>query len=100
MRAGLRSLIDPRSPVLLPKLPGRELTRFLGGFLAHSSHRRWSAGIRAMLPLNVRALAEYDYLTANGVPVEAVPAPFIAVLRSVHEGAGLLAELAGVVAAG
>src|SRR5882757_9396285 len=100
VRAGLRSLIDPRSPVLLPKLPGRELTRFLVGFLAHSSHRRWSAGLRALLPLNVRALAEYDYLAANGVPVEAVPAPFIAVLRNAHEGAGLLAELAGAVAAG
>lgn len=93
--AGMRSLVDPRSPVLLPKLPRGELARFLTAFLRHSTHKRWLAGCRAMAGLSAGALAEFDRMG-----LATVEAPFTAVLRRPSDGAAVLAELAGSVAGG
>jgi D-amino-acid dehydrogenase len=93
--AGIRSLVDPRSPVLLPKLPRAELARFLAAFLRHSTHKRWLAGCRAMVGLSAGALAEFDRMG-----LATVEAPFTALMRRPADGAAVLAEIAGSVAGG
>jgi glycine/D-amino acid oxidase-like deaminating enzyme len=94
LRYGLRAVLGPRSPVYLPLRADRTLLRFLTGFVAHSTARRWRRGMAAYVPLNERALEAFDVLAAGGVPAGTHRAEsFLACFRSERDAAGLLAEL-------
>src|SRR3954462_2119018 len=67
LRYGLRAVASSRSPVHLPLRADRTLLRFLTGFVAHSTARRWRRGMAAYVPLNERALEAFDVLAAGGV---------------------------------
>ncbi len=94
LRYGLRAVLDPRSPVYLPLRADRTLLRFLTGFAAHSTARRWRRGMAAYVPLNERALEAFDVLAAGGVPAVTQPAePFLACFRRERDAEVLLTEL-------
>ena len=94
LRYGLRAVLSPRSPVYLPLRADRTLLRFLAGFAAHSTTRRWKRGMAAYVPLNERALEAFDALAAGGVPSATHEAPsFLACFRREREAEPLLAEL-------
>jgi D-amino-acid dehydrogenase len=101
LRYGLRAVLSPRSPVYLPLRADRSLLRFLTGFLAHSTTRRWRTGMAAYVPLNERALEAFDVLAAGGVLAPTHPArPFLACFTAERQAAGLLAELEAIGDAG
>jgi glycine/D-amino acid oxidase-like deaminating enzyme len=101
LRYGLRAVADPRSPVYLPPRADRTLLRFLAGFVAHSTARRWRRGMAAYVPLNERALEAFDTLAAGGVLAQTRPArPFLACFRRERRAAALLAELEAIRDAG
>ena len=94
LRYGLRAVLSPRSPVYLPLRADPTLVRFLAGFVAHSTARRWRAGMAAYVPLNERALEAFDVLTAGGLPAATHRAEtFLACFRRERDAAGLLGEL-------
>jgi glycine/D-amino acid oxidase-like deaminating enzyme len=101
LRYGLRAVLSPRSPVYVPLRADRNLLRFLTGFVAASTPRRWRRGMAAYVPLNQRALEAFDVLAAGGVRARTQPArPFLACFRREKEAAALLAELAAIRDAG
>ncbi|WP_222270096.1 NAD(P)/FAD-dependent oxidoreductase [Modestobacter marinus] len=101
LRYGLRAVASPRSPVYLPLRADRTLLRFLTGFVAHSTPRRWRAGMAAYVPLNERALEAFDTLAAGGVLAQTHAArPFLACFARERQAAPLLAELEAVRDAG
>jgi glycine/D-amino acid oxidase-like deaminating enzyme len=94
LRYGLGAVLSPRSPVYLPLRADRTLLRFLTGFVAHSTARRWQAGMAAYAPLNERALEAFDVLAAGGLPAATHRAEtFLACFRRERDAAGLVAEL-------
>jgi glycine/D-amino acid oxidase-like deaminating enzyme len=94
LRYGLRAVLSPRSPVYLPPRADRTLLRFLTGFVAHSTARRWRRGMAAYVPLNQRALEAFDALAAGGVAATTHPAePFLACFRRERDAEHLLTEL-------
>jgi D-amino-acid dehydrogenase len=94
LRYGLRAVLSPRSPVYLPLRADRTLLRFLTGFAAHSTTRRWKRGMAAYVPLNERSLEAFDALAAGGVPTTTHEAQtFLACFRREREAQPLLAEL-------
>ena len=101
LRYGLRAVLSPRSPVYLPLRADVTLLRFLAGFVAHSTARRWRAGMAAYVPLNERALEAFDVLAAAGVPAVTHPArPFLACFGHEREAERLHAELEAIRDAG
>jgi glycine/D-amino acid oxidase-like deaminating enzyme len=94
LRYGLGAVLSPRSPVYLPLRADRTLLRFLTGFVAHSTARRWQAGMAAYAPLNERALEAFDVLAAGGLPAATHRAEtFLACFRRERDATGLVAEL-------
>jgi glycine/D-amino acid oxidase-like deaminating enzyme len=101
LRYGLRAVASPSSPVYLPLRFDRALLRFLTGFAAHSTTRRWRAGLAAYVPLNQRSLEAFDTLAAGGVLAPTHPArPFLACFRRERQAAALVAELEAIRGAG
>jgi D-amino-acid dehydrogenase len=98
---GLRALLDPSSPVVVPRLPSLRLLRFLTGFARHSTRRRWRAGMSAYLLLNALALDAFDRLAQGGVtePTRAAD-PFLACYRTPADRRFLLEELEQMASAG
>jgi D-amino-acid dehydrogenase len=94
LRYGLRAVLSPRSPVYLPLRADTTLTRFLAGFVAHSTARAWRRGMASYVPLNERALEAFDALAAGGVmaPTHRAEA-FLACFRTEREAERLCAEL-------
>jgi D-amino-acid dehydrogenase len=91
---GIRALGRPASPVYVPLRPSPSLLRFLAGFARHSTARRWGLGMRAYAPMNQRALAAFDELTAGGVESATFEAhPFVAGFRTERDRAALVQEL-------
>ena len=94
IRYGLRAVLSPRSPVYLPLRADRTLLRFLTGFVAHGTARRWRRGMAAYVPLNERALEAFDVLAAGGMPATTHRAQrFLACFRREGDAAALLSEL-------
>jgi D-amino-acid dehydrogenase len=101
LRYGLRAVVSPSSPVYVPLRPDHRLLRFLAGFTRHSTERRWAHGTRAYAPLNRRALAAFDELTAAAPGARTVPAdPFLACFGTPEQRSVLVAELEQLRAAG
>lgn len=91
---GVRAVGRPSSPVYLPLRPSPRLLRFLAGFARHSTARQWGLGMRAYEPMNRRALAAFDELTAGGVESAVHEAhPFVAGFRTREDQAPLVHEL-------
>src|SRR3954447_10458174 len=94
LRYGLRAVLSPRSPVYLPLRADVGLARFLGGFVAHSTARRWRRGMAAYVPLNERALEAFDVLAAGGVMAPTHRAEtFLACFHRERDAARLCTEL-------
>jgi D-amino-acid dehydrogenase len=101
LRYGLHAVLSPRSPVYLPLRADGQLLRFLTGFVAHSTPRRWRRGMAAYVPLNQRALESFDVLAAGGVTAQTHPVrTFLACFRRERDAAALLAELEAIRDAG
>ena len=91
---GIRAVGRPSSPVYLPLRPDPRLLRFLAGFARHSTARRWGLGMRAYEPMNRRALAAFDELTAGGVASAVHEAhPFVAAFGTLEGQAPFVHEL-------
>src|SRR5680860_166061 len=101
LRFGLRALTDPASPVYVPPRPDLHLLRFLAGFVRHSTHRRWDAAMRRLVPLNRRALEVFDRLREGGVDVATYEAdPFLLCFRTTVERDSMADELSRIRRAG
>ncbi|MBP6524295.1 MAG: FAD-binding oxidoreductase [Dermatophilaceae bacterium] len=98
---GLRALLDPSSPVVVPRIPSPRLLRFLSGFARHSTTRRWRAGMSAYLQVNAMALGAFDRLAEGGVSEPTHEAdPFLACYRTPEDRRFLLEELEQMAGAG
>ncbi|KEI43782.1 NAD(P)/FAD-dependent oxidoreductase [Saccharopolyspora rectivirgula] len=75
LRYGLRSLLDPNSPLYVPLSVAPNLWRFLAGFARQCTWTAWRRSMRAFVPLNKECLAAFDQLTSGGVesPTNAAP---------------------------
>jgi len=94
LRYGLRALLSPASPVYVPPAADWRLLRFLTGFARHSTASHWARAMRALIPLNERALGAFDELTDGGVEAVTRPAEaFLAAYRSEQDRRVLLEEL-------
>lgn len=94
LRYGVRAVVSPRSAVYAPLAADPDLARFMAGFVRNSTHRRWEAGLRALLPLVHEALPAFEQLTARGVrePVRDAD-PLVAAFPRVGDAGGLIDEL-------
>ncbi|MEU4772703.1 FAD-dependent oxidoreductase [Micromonospora sp. NPDC023644] len=101
LRYGVRAVLSPSSPVYVPPRADARLLRFLAGFARHSTAAKWQAAMRALIPVNRRALAAFDALAAGGVAAPTHEAKsFLAAYRTEAERSVLLDELAHIHAAG
>jgi glycine/D-amino acid oxidase-like deaminating enzyme len=101
LRYGLRAVLSPSSPVYVPPAPDPRLLAFLAGFARHCTTRRWMRSMRAMIPINRRALESFDLLEAGGVRAATVAArPLLAAYPSRRESQTMLAEIEHLRAAG
>ncbi|MDT0528890.1 FAD-dependent oxidoreductase [Micromonospora sp. DSM 115977] len=101
LRYGVRAVLSPSSPVYVPPRADARLLRFLAGFARHSTASKWQSAMRALIPMNRRALAAFDALTAGGVSAPTHEAKsFLAAYRTEAERSVLLDELAHIHAAG
>lgn len=101
LRAGLRGLLDPSSPIVLPPSFDLRLWRFLLQFARHSRASRWRRSMRVFNELNWFSLDAYDHLSASGVsaPVKE-SAPLIAAAAAKEKLRPLILELEHVVSSG
>ena len=98
---GLRAVLSPGSPVVIPRRPSLGLLRFFTRFARNSTWRRWRAGMDAYLPLNALALDSFDRLIHGGVQAQVHEAdPFLACYRTTEDRRVLLRELQQIAAAG
>ncbi|MEU7996453.1 FAD-dependent oxidoreductase [Micromonospora sp. NPDC049060] len=101
LRYGVRAVLSPSSPVYVPPRADARLLRFLAGFARHSTASKWQSAMRALIPMNRRALEAFDALTAGGVAVPTHEAKsFLAAYRTEAERSVLLDELAHIHSAG
>lgn len=101
LRYGVRAVLSPSSPVYVPPRADARLLRFLAGFARHSTASKWQSAMRALIPMNRRALEAFDALTAGGVAAPTHEAKsFLAAYRTEAERSVLLDELAHIHAAG
>jgi D-amino-acid dehydrogenase len=101
VRTGMTGLLRPATaPIAVPLSPDVHLARFLAGFLRHSPHRRWTAGLAAMTPLNLASIPAFDALAEGGVKAEARLASPIIAGRGPGDLRGVIEELNAVRAAG
>jgi D-amino-acid dehydrogenase len=93
LRSALGSVLRPGSPLRVPlrSLPGT--WRFLAALAAHSTARRWRAGVAGFAPISALALASYDMLAADGVTGTVVEAPIVAAFDRPDQAAPLRHEL-------
>jgi hypothetical protein len=75
LRYALRSLLERDSPLRIPPaaLPGS--LRFLASFAAHSTQRRWLAGVQSYAEISAQALDAYGQLAEAGVSAPVTEAP-------------------------
>jgi D-amino-acid dehydrogenase len=100
LKYGVRAVVSPSSPVYVPLRPEARLLRFVGGFLRHSTQRRWAAGTRAYAPVNRIALHAFDELTSAGIGETRAADPFLACFRTEEDRAVLVAELDAIAESG
>jgi D-amino-acid dehydrogenase len=101
LRYGVRAVLSPSSPVYVPPSTDPRLLRFLAGFARHSTAPRWRRAMRALIPVNDRALAAFDALAAGGVEAPTHEAKtFVAAYRTTLERRVLLEEIEHIHAAG
>ncbi len=98
---GIKAVLDPASPVYVPVTADPRLLRFLLGFVRHSTHRRWTVGMRAYVAVNRRAIAAFERLTDGGVAAPLLAAePFLACYETAEQRRVLEEEIRGIEAAG
>ncbi|MEN3122771.1 FAD-dependent oxidoreductase [Janibacter sp. LM] len=98
---GIKAVISPASPVYVPVTTDPRLLKFLAAFTRNSTMRRWSLSMRALVPINGRALPAFDVLAAGGVTAPAHEAKsFIAGYETKAETEFLLTELQHIAASG
>ncbi|ACQ79347.1 FAD dependent oxidoreductase [Beutenbergia cavernae DSM 12333] len=93
LRAGVRALLSPASPVYAPVRADPLLLRFLVSFLRHSTWAAWRRSMAAYVPLNARALDAFDTLAAHGVAQPTRAALFVAAYRAEADRVPLLHEI-------
>ncbi|MDV3136396.1 FAD-dependent oxidoreductase [Mycobacterium sp. 29Ha] len=93
LRAGLRSLVDPSSPLHIPMTADTALGAFLMQFAASCRHSSWKRAVRANVPLNEEAIEAFDVLVANGVDAPMTDAPITALFRNTEHAERMLRDL-------
>lgn len=94
------SLIKKNSFVTVPRELSKEAVHFLAAFARNSTSRRWVRSLRAMAPLNARAIAEFESLERAGVDVGLRRRDFVSAFGSVTAAHHQLHEIAMAAAAG
>lgn len=95
LRYGLRTVLQPSSPVYVPVRPDVRLWRFLTGFARHCTPRAWRTAMRAYGPVNRRALDAFDLLAdAGAAPRPLQATPFLMAYRTAAEREAMVEELA------
>ena len=98
---GIKAVVSPASPVYVPVTTDLRLLRFLATFTRNSTMRRWNRSMRALAPINARALAAFDALHEGGVAEPTHEAhSFLAGYRSKSETDFMLTELRHIAEAG
>jgi D-amino-acid dehydrogenase len=97
LRAGLAGFMSPSAPLYVPAELNPRRLRFLLSMARHSTKRRWQAGLDALAPLNVRALAAHDALTASGADITTMPMdPCLIATRTEAQRKAIVEELSKV----
>jgi D-amino-acid dehydrogenase len=94
LRAGLRALVSPGSPLAIPLRADPALLAFLCRFARHCTTRRWQSAMTSLVPLSRAAIGAYEALADGGVQARTIEArPLLACYQSAAQRQGLLAEL-------
>lgn len=95
---GLKSMLDPASPLYIPLRADPQLLRFLVGFARNCTPGRWRRAMRIFAEVNRVALDAYDELAIDEPTYPA--RPFLAAFASETERQGLVGEFDGITRAG
>lgn len=93
IKYGLKSLMDPNSPLFVPMKPDPKLAGFLLGFARRCTPKQWARTMEQFVPLNQRAIAAYEELETNGVEATSHVAPIMAAFKRAADSAGLEHEI-------
>lgn len=95
LRYGVRTALQPSSPVYVPPRADPRLWRFLLGFARHCTQPRWERAMSAYAPVNRIALEAFDALCdRTSVPAPREAAPFLIGYRDPADREGMVRELA------
>ncbi|SES32212.1 NAD(P)/FAD-dependent oxidoreductase [Lentzea albida] len=70
LRAGVRGLLTPGSPLAMSRRVSATTLAFLAGFARNSTGARWRRGLAALAPLGHGAIPAFDDLLAGGVAAD------------------------------
>jgi D-amino-acid dehydrogenase len=93
VRYGLRSMLDPASPLHIPLAADASLGVFLIQFAANCRRSSWRRAVRANVPLNEECIEAFDVLVANGVDAPVTDAPITALFRTTDDADNMMREL-------
>lgn len=101
LRSGLRGLLDPSSPIVIPPSLDVRLWKFLLQFARHARASKWQRSMRVFNELNQLTLSAYDHLGDSGVsaPVNE-SAPLVAAAATEKHLRPLIQELENVITSG
>lgn len=94
------SLVKKNSFVTVPRDLSSDVLQFLAAFARNSTSRRWVRSLRAMAPLNARAIAEFESLERAGVDARLRHRDFVSAFGSPAAAQHQLHEMAAAAAAG
>ncbi len=95
LRYGIRTALQPSSPVYVPPRADVRLWRFLAGFARHCTTPRWERAMADLAPVNRLALDAFDELCdGTGVPAPREASPFLVGYERHGERDTMLRELA------
>lgn len=93
LRHGLRSLLDPASPLHIPLRADSALAMFLLQFAANCRRSSFNRVAQANAPLNEECIEAFDVLVANGVDAPTTDSPITALFRTADEADAMVREL-------
>lgn len=92
-----QAFLDPNAALHVPLVPDPKVVDFGVRFMANANQRAWDRTMKALTPINLKALGAYDELVEGGVESWTKDSPFIIAFKNEAEAAGFIEEVEGAV---
>lgn len=92
-----QAFLDPDAALHVPLVPDPKVVDFGVRFMANANQRAWDRTMKALTPINLKALGAYDELVEGGVESWTKDSPFIIAFKNEAEAAGFIEEVEGAV---